>query len=204
MIKKISLFAVLLLVAFNGFSMNFIIGGGYQFSTEKFQPAGWNVNLGLGDKLGDEVLFDVTFNLNATTTSSPSPTDYLMFNLDTYIPLIGRNKDSNFKAGPFLSIEYGNFHSYDSTEVSWNSSAGVGAFFSYKYKPWELTLSFSYPVDQFDSLNELSIENLADFFELRARFFISSLYRNFIDEFFIELNLSTRRRRISVSFSEPF
>lgn len=204
MTKLICFFAVFMVIVLSGFSMNFIIGGGYQFSTEKFQPAGWNVNLGLADKLGDEVLFDVTFNLDATTTSSPSPTDYLMFNLDAYIPLIGRSKDSTFKAGPFLSIEYGNFHSYDSTEISWNSFANVGAFFSYKYDPWELTLSFSYPVDQFDSLNEFNIENLTDLFELRARFFISSLYKNFIDEFFIELNLSTKRRRIAISFSEPF
>ncbi|HEW92335.1 MAG TPA: hypothetical protein ENF81_07315 [Thermotogaceae bacterium] len=184
--------------------MNFIIGGGYQFSSEKFQPAGWNVNLGLSDDFRDEILFDVTFNLDATTSSNPSPTDYFMFNLDTYFPLWGRQKNSRLKVGPFLSIEYGNFQSYDSTEVSWNSIASVGAFLSYRYMPWEITANFSYPIDQLDNLNEFEAEKIVDLFELRMRFFISSLYRNFIDEFFIELNVSTRKRRITISFSEPF
>jgi len=181
--------------------MNFIIGGGYKFSSEKFQPAGWNVNLGFADLSGDEILFDVTFNLNATTTSNPSSTDYLLFDLDAYFPLWGRQKDSKLKAGPFLSIEYGNFQSHDSTEVSWNSTAGVGAYVTYKDMPWEITLSFAYPINGF---SEFSSENLIDIFELRTRFFISSFYKNFIDEFFIELCISSSKRKISISFSEPF
>lgn len=203
MIKKtIFVISILILNFFSiNLGMNFIIGGGYRFSSKKFQPAGWVVDTGLANLLGDEIFFDVTFNLNATTTSNPSPTDYLLFDLNAYFPLLGRQKDSKLKVGPFLSIEYGNFQSYDSTEVSWSSTTGIGAYITYKAMPWELTLNFAYPISEFSSFKPV---NLIDIFELKARFFISSFYKNFIDEFFVEFCISSSKRKISISFSEPF
>jgi len=189
----------------SSFPMYVNLGGGYRLETESFEPAGWLVETGISSEFGDEIIFDTVFNLGATSTSNPSPTNYLLFDVDLSIPLLGREENSWIKAGPFLSIEYGNFRFFDSTSTDWEETTWVGAFVMMNFGPWEFTVRGEYPIQMSTILEGESTDlNVADMFEMRIRFYLSSFFRNFVDKLFLEFLLSTRERKISVSFMEPF
>jgi hypothetical protein len=201
--------------------MMFEIGTGYRFAPFSFAHHGWNLDLGVFNHFNDMVSMDITyhpqFSFNESGEKEATPTNYLNFDVDAMIPLIGRRESlDGFRFGLFSTFEFGNFYdeykstSATSTDLSnwevWQNSSywfGAGVYAQYYLEPWMFQLGVGFPIIRSpDTLN--TMDWLLGTLEFKTRFFIRSDNRQFRDHLTVEIEISARKIGLSVCLIEPF
>lgn len=219
--KKRLLFLSILFLFIRVYAMWFEIGSGYRFAPFSFAHHGWNLDLGVFNQFNDMISFDITyhpqFSFDSSGAQEATPTNYLNFDFDAMIPLIGRQDTmEGYRFGLFGNFEFGNFYDemkdstatatdYTNWEVWQNSSfwLGAGIYGQYYLDPWMFQIGIGLPIVR--SPQTLStMDWLLGSLEFKTRFFVRSDTRKFNDHLTVELEISTRRVGISVCFIEPF
>ncbi|HOZ11650.1 MAG TPA: hypothetical protein PLZ22_03575 [Thermotogota bacterium] len=208
-------------LGFSVFGMLFEIGTGYRFAPFSFANHGWNLDLGLFNQFNDMLSLDVTyhpqFSFNESGEREATPTNYLNFDLDAMIPLLGRRETKEgYRFGLFGTFEFGNFYDtyknpsetssdFSNWEVWQNSSywLGAGLYAQYYLRPWMFQLGIGFPIIRSpDTLN--TMDWLLGTVEFKTRFFIESERHAFKDHLTVEIEISARKVGISVCLIEPF
>ncbi|HPE69016.1 MAG TPA: hypothetical protein P5560_03725 [Thermotogota bacterium] len=211
------LLGVLLLAGGALFGMAFEIGTGYRFVPSSFANHGWNLDTGLWNDFNDILQLDVTYQpfFGDYSPEEASPTNYFNFDLDLYIPLLGRQQGmGGYRFGLFSTFEFGNFYDQfqvyatdtTSSQQAWENSSfwfGAGVYGQFYFDPWMFRLGVGIPIMQSPSTLS-TLDLLIGTLEMNVRYFIQSQRYSFNDYFTVDIQVSSRKIGLSVTFIEPF